>query len=373
MIFLCNVISTLPEMRTKSLSSPTPPMQSGKSSPCPNYSGKSSPCPTIEECEPQNQNNSKLLNLIQSLSPEAHLGAKSPLLFRPLTTVDGHLAPPLTTQITPATLYPEHNGPTEDYSDANVIYVEVEKLDQFCQTDLDDENLTLVQWRLKYEGPFPEDPISPIETPPVEPPISDPPVSTVEPEPTKCVSPKHDDKPIQLNPTTASLNQMETQFLAAELADKTARSPDRVPVVPRPHIETTVKKAVPKYSSVLNRSVSAATSSTSIHPPRIGSRPATSASGVRTTTPAIGIRQTTASSKAMTTGPAAAPSVGPRRIDMPKGVYPRVNTGRASMVMAANTSNQVRNNAKNCLIHYTIKPLVIPLLKLFLNFQMILT
>lgn len=233
------------------------------------------------------------------------------------------MAPPTSDTTEPIT-YPDQNGHPEDYPEDNVIYVEVSKLDQFCQTDLEDENLTLVQWRLKYERPFPEEPTAEA----VEPDLQESPPQSIEAqEPTKPVSPKHiEDIPIVLHPTTASLNQMETQFLAAELAAKTTRSPDHVPVVaPRSAVETPVKKIVPKYSSVLNRSVSAATSSASTNPPRIGSR----SSGVRQTTSATGTRP--APSK-LASGSGPPPSVGPRRIDMPKGVYPRVNAVRATMV-----------------------------------------
>lgn len=330
-------------MRTKSLSSPSPPIQSGKTSPCPNYSGKNSPCPKIDECEPTSPQRTKLLNLIQSLSPEVQTGPNRPPTFQPVTIVEGYLAPPQPIVDVPDVVasYPLQNGHPEDYSDANVIYVEVAKLDQFCQTDLDDENLTLVQWRLKYEGPFPEDSLSPIDTQPTEPPILDTIPSSIEPpESIIHVSPKHiEDIPIPVNPTTATLNQMETQFLAAELAAKTSRSPDHVPIVPlRPTVDTPVKKLVPKYSSVLNRSVSAATSSTTVHPPRTGSRPSSIATGVRSTAPSTGTRNTTGGSKVVAGSNAAPSSVGPRRIDMPKGVYPRHNSVRASMV----TANQVK-------------------------------
>lgn len=316
-------------MRTKSLSSPSPPIPSGKTSPCPNYSGKSSPCPTIEECEhpPSSPQRTKLLSLIQSLSPDVSSGARSPI-FRPLTTTDGFLAPP-TIGIDQPIPIAEHNGHADEYS--VMLYVEIEKLDQYCQTDLDDENLTLVQWRLKYEGPFPADSLLDIDQPLDEvTPTLDATPPFVEPESTECRSPPQiDENTMHINTTTAALNEMETQFLSAEVAAKAARSPDHIPiVVARPTIDNPTRKIVPKYSSVLNRSVSAATSSAPAQTPRVGSRPATA--GVRIAAKPLAAPKL-----------AAAPLTGPRRIDMPKGGNPRGNAVRANAAVALAAANQV--------------------------------
>lgn len=290
-------------MRTKSLSSPTPPIVSGKSSPCPNYSGKSSPCPTIEENDPHRRPRVKLLNLIQSVPQDT----SSPSVIRPPIYVkpptDNYLAPPVPTA-SPAIVPVPEDDPLASFcahntsSDVSRFYADdepcVQVCDQYCQTDLEDENLTLVQWRAKYEPHmwhFTSD-MFPETTETVVKPV----------EETSIVKTLADT-------TTAQLNQMESQFLAAELEVKAARSPDHVPIRPTP-VETPTKKMVPKYSSILNRSVTAG--STLSATSRVGhNRQPTTGTSIRTTPPGVA-RNLIPLSKL------AGPSLGPRRPDQTK-------------------------------------------------------
>lgn len=214
-------------IRAKSLSSATasPPMLSGKSSPCPSYSGKSSPCPTIEENYVNSKSpQKKLLDLIIGDSKANAAGAanKPPKSPRPVvvpeTTVSKPLSPPIT------------NGPVLSAENPDETFVEIVKHDQESQTDLDDENLTLEQWRAKYETTA----------------TSDAAAGGDQPLPTTTT-------PISAaaQSTIDQLDAMENAFLA----DQKNKPPILVqqagqpPPLPPP--------CVPKYSSVLNRTTSA--------------------------------------------------------------------------------------------------------------------
>lgn len=138
---------------------------------------------------------------------------------------------------------------------------QMETADQFCQTDLEDENLTLIQWREKYE---------PDKYPPAE---TDADMSSTVDVPAVQVPPVMKLVNTALaaaNATTAQLDEMESQFLRAELKSKAARPTDSVPIVAKTvqaRVDSCLKKqspiqpsgivsttaaAVPKHPSVLN-------------------------------------------------------------------------------------------------------------------------
>lgn len=145
----------------------------------------------------------------------------------------------------------------------------VETADQYCQTDLEDENLTLIQWRQKYE---------PDKYPVVD---NDAVAAAVSVDAQS--SPQIDEQPpsntlsAAANATSVQLNDMESQFLRSEMQAKAARHTDCVPlvavtkivqarvdtslkkihapaVVPQPshYASATTTPAAAKYSSVLN-------------------------------------------------------------------------------------------------------------------------
>lgn len=165
-------------IRAKSLSSSSPPLLSGKSSPCPSYSGKSSPCPTIEENDINRTSRKKLLDLITGVNTVTQ-NKKN------IVSTDGQIPPfnhaptfkldtirlvnnedicPIdrcvekteytkTIQIicNEANLECEDCSQTE-HPESCINNSMLVKCAKYCQTDLEDENLTLEQWRQKYEN-----------------------------------------------------------------------------------------------------------------------------------------------------------------------------------------------------------------------------
>lgn len=230
------------------MSSSSPPLLSGKSSPCPSYSGKSSPCPTIEENDVNRSSRKKLLDLITGSSatsagdglppkgPKLSLGYVETGLVKPPKSPRIHLREPLISSnenkqpLANMENIVEPKVQLENYvidsGNNDEQHLQVVKCDQSCQTDLEDENLTLEQWREKYEK-------SQVTAVVVE-------VST---EPTVASA--------ALEFTTNQLNTMETEFLskATELS-KAVNEPKKI-------TSQNVATAVPKYSSVLNRSAAA--------------------------------------------------------------------------------------------------------------------
>lgn len=142
----------VPRVRAKSLSSPV--SVSGKSSPC--FSGKSSPCSTIEE---------------KNLSPRKNLTSKSATRVNIRELFSSSKRPPQPEtinkpeesnkqQMQQQQLQPQpQEEPNEDEStkiswndmvEMEIpIEISVEKRDQYAQTDLEDENLTLAEIREK--------------------------------------------------------------------------------------------------------------------------------------------------------------------------------------------------------------------------------
>lgn len=224
-------------------------MLSGKSSPCPSYSGKSSPCPTIEENDVNRSSRKKLLDLItgssatsagDGLPPKGH---KMSLLYadtglvKPPKSPRTHLRESLQSNNEnkqQSFVNVENNVEPKvqlencviDNGNSDVPHLDAVKCDQSCQTDLDDENLTLEQWREKYEK-------SQVSAVVVE--------ASVEPTAASAA----------LEFTTNQLNTMETEYLskATELS-KAVNEPKKIS-------SQNVATAVPKYSSVLNRSAAA--------------------------------------------------------------------------------------------------------------------
>lgn len=225
-------------------------MLSGKSSPCPSYSGKSSPCPTIEENDVNRSSRKKLLDLItgssatsagDGLPPKGHkisLGYADTGSVKPPKSPRSHLREPLNSNsenkqqsfanvennVEPKVQLENYLSGSVNPSDEQ--HLQVIKCDQSCQTDLEDENLTLEQWREKYEK-------SQVTTV----------VAEVSAEPTVASA--------ALEFTTNQLNAMETEFLskATELS-KAVNEPKKLS-------SQNAATAVPKYSSVLNRSAAA--------------------------------------------------------------------------------------------------------------------
>ncbi|XP_055847204.1 S phase cyclin A-associated protein in the endoplasmic reticulum [Episyrphus balteatus] len=151
----------VPRVRAKSLSSPV--SVSGKSSPC--FSGKSSPCSTIEE---------------KNLSPRKNFASKSATRVNIRELFSSSKKPPQTDNVLVITKaeecnkpqqqqqpqqpqsqeHPHQQEPPHDEETTKISWnemvemeipleISVEKRDQYAQTDLEDENLTLAEIREK--------------------------------------------------------------------------------------------------------------------------------------------------------------------------------------------------------------------------------
>ncbi len=257
-------------MRAKSLSSSSPPVMSGKSSPCPSFSGKSSPSSTIDETA--KSQHKKMMGLICGSTTDSTSNSKfvsnptSPRLIdkRPLDCVQevrmnqedaklcvnenevtptiiidlNNIQKPQNATVSDGNLNwndiidSENNGPIESATVNDLDGPSDNKCDQYSQTELEDDNLTLEQWRDKYERNS---------------------VNNLTNE--KAITP--------LDFTVDRLNQMEDAFLSKQLAEKKStengeEKPIEINKVPEVRKTTvaTAASAPMKYSSVLNRNVS---------------------------------------------------------------------------------------------------------------------
>lgn len=284
-----------PRLRAKSLSSPSPPVLSGKSSPCPSYSGKSSPCLTIDEnkVSPRKKIIDHISIVNDSKVAAAGIGAgiKSPRSFltkikedstpvsTPAEPVDAQASNDISgenVKIFENMLWheivdmDEQQQNTADYDiEQQINYDDVPKCHQYSQTDLEDDNLTLVQWREKYENIIPaisdnetlaaaptvpviieediqqltcENDIALVELPPSE-------------QPTIIQSSTQPPAPTAVEITEQKLNEMENEFLAKQIPSDDTKLP-QVPVVTTSSaVKNSVDRpqTVPKYSNIVNR------------------------------------------------------------------------------------------------------------------------
>lgn len=259
-------------MRAKSLSSSSPPVMSGKSSPCPSFSGKSSPSSATDETT----KHKKLIGDPATTNSKFMQSPTSPRLSdkRPLDCVHevriSHEDATLCvneTEVIPTIVIdlndsrkPQNgnlswndmidsenaeNGPPVDSESSS-------KCDQYSQTDLEDENLTLEQWRNKYERNG-----ETVEATKSEQLIDDNDASK------KAITP--------LDITVDRLNRMEDSFLSKQLAEKkqTENGGEEKPIDVNSKVSDVRKTATAaastamKYSSVLNRNVSKTNTTTS--------------------------------------------------------------------------------------------------------------
>ncbi|XP_055916800.1 S phase cyclin A-associated protein in the endoplasmic reticulum [Eupeodes corollae] len=230
----------VPRVRAKSLSSPV--TVSGKSSPC--FSGKSSPCSTIEE---------------KNLSPRKNITSKSSTRVNIRELFSSSKRPPQTSENTLVINKPEdcpkQQQPTQDQpqqhenphdEDSSKISwnemvemeipleISVEKHDQYAQTDLEDENLTLAEVREKLRKQEEQANESAQESE----------CSVISREPTA----------VEL--TIKKLTAMENEILAKD-AKKPATPPTtevkKIDPVMKPIDPKKVQNSPLKYSSVVNR------------------------------------------------------------------------------------------------------------------------
>lgn len=263
-------------MRAKSLSSSSPPITSGKSSPCPSFSGKSSPCSTVEEnaksqhkklmgliCgSPIETASNKCDSLKSSLSPRTdkrQLDCVQEVRVNheqaTLCVSDNQVTPTIVIDLNSsqqsqnATVSDGHMN-WNDVIDSETKTVEctelasddldqeANKCDQYSQTDLEDDNLTLEQWRDKYERN-----IENIHSEQLDNNI------IIE----KAVTP--------LDITVDRLNRMEDAFLSKQLTEKKNLENGEEKAIEINKVSEVRKTLAPvsapmKYSSVLNRNVS---------------------------------------------------------------------------------------------------------------------
>lgn len=226
---------TTPRLRAKSLSSPSPPVLSGKSSPCPSYSGKSSPCLTIDEHKVSPRK--KLLDHITISDPkaagsgDASRALKSPRNFLTKIKEDSTSGTPIEPAGTIKELETKQNTVESNFKDSywheivdmdeqadnqidhQPLGYEIPKCHQYSQTDLEDDNLTLVQWREKYENCPSNDELASVVPVIVEEqlPHDDALGSDTNAEPLTIEL-----KPTAVEITEQKLNEMENQFLASQ-------------------------------------------------------------------------------------------------------------------------------------------------------------
>lgn len=280
--FVANFISNYSAMRTKSLSSSSPPITSGKSSPCPSFSGKSSPCSTVDENA--KSQHKKLMGLIcgSTIETTSNKCDSSKFVFnapslsprtdkRTLDCVqevrinhehatlcvnDNQVTPTIVVDLNSsqkaqnATVSDGHTN-WNDIIDSESKEIECAqqtnndldqqsvRCDQYSQTDLEDDNLTLEQWRNKYERNC--------EQVEVHSEQSD--NNVIE----KAVTP--------LDITVDRLNRMEDSFLSKQLADKKNSEIGEEKAIEINKVSEIRKTSAPvsapmKYSSVLNRNAS---------------------------------------------------------------------------------------------------------------------
>lgn len=260
-------------MRAKSLSSSSPPVMSGKSSPCPSFSGKSSPCSTADDttksqhkklmgliCGPTVESNQKLvsnptsprsdkrpLDCVQEVRinhDEAKLCLNENEII-PTIVIDLNNTKPQNATVSdgPVDWNDLVNSASPEMNDSDG---QDNKCDQYSQTDLEDDNLTLEQWRDKYERN----------------------VDKV-PTPVDQLCNNVAEKPVtSVDITVDRLNRMENAFLSKQLAErKTLENCENRPIeinkvseVKKPAATT---PAPLKYSSVLNRNVGITKTTTS--------------------------------------------------------------------------------------------------------------
>lgn len=242
---------------------------SGKSSPSPSFSGKSSPCSTAEETA--KSQHKKLMGLIcgtesnpkHVLSPTSPRPDKRPLdcvqevrinhdeaklcasenEICPTVVVDLNNSKPQNATMSDSPLdwndLVENAGPVLSDTD-----VQDNQCDQYSQTDLEDDNLTLEQWRDKYERNVEK----------LQAPFEQMGNNSAE----KAITP--------LDFTVDRLNRMENAFLTQQLADKkTLENGENKPIDINKvtEVKKTVATAPLKYSSVLNRNVGITKTTTS--------------------------------------------------------------------------------------------------------------
>lgn len=299
-------------LRAKSLSSPSPPILSGKSSPCPSYSGKSSPCSASDDVKssPRKKfleqlanaaasNNETTLKISNATSDSFNKPLKSPR--SQLTKIKEDSPPnPGTDQHEAKTTELNDEKPTElnepqvDWNDMiemedRMKDMSVEKKHQYSQTDLEDDNLTLVQWREKYEKPQTAHEVEPIqEEPPEIIPAAEMTVNKLnemESEFLAQQSIKATDS-IFIKPNEASAVKPSTLSApkspknigtkSPEFATGITKTPDKKP-------GTTIVPST-KYANVVNRP---ATSSTVIRPNLVTSRSATMIRSSRFSNPVV--------------------------------------------------------------------------------------
>lgn len=233
-------------------------MLSGKSSPCPSYSGKSSPCSTIEETDINRSSRKKLLELIigndsggkvgvagAPKSPNKTIGEVSPVAITNIINNNN------TTNNNSIELskIPEENGQKmitwNDIVEQENVLGTLSKCHQYSQTDLDDENLTLAEWKLKYEGgDVASTAVSEITATP----------EIVIQTTTSATEILSDQIIGAVEFTTNKLNAMENEFLAKQqLAQKSLEIKPSPTTELKKQTATVQPQISPKYSSVLNK------------------------------------------------------------------------------------------------------------------------